>query len=96
MIESRRGRSGGHGLKIPASELSIADIIRIMDGPIALTPCASRTQFRACDDCVDISTFRLRHIMQRVRDAAAGVLKGCSLADSVHTPKLRATVAGSR
>lgn len=95
LIESRRGPSGGHRLKVPASELSAADIIRIMDGPIALTPCASRTQFRACDDCVDIRTCRLRHLMQQVRDAAAGVLEGCSLAELMHTPKLRA-LAGDR
>src|SRR5690242_8510165 len=95
LIESRRGPSGGHRLKIPAAELSVADIIRIMDGPIALTPCASRTQFRACDDCVDVRTCRLRHLMQRVRDAAAGVLEGCSLADLLHAPRLRSSVTGS-
>jgi Rrf2 family protein len=94
LIESRRGPSGGHKLKIPAAELSVAAIIRIMDGPIALTPCASRTQFRACDDCVDIRTCRLRHLMQRVRNAAADVLEGCSLADLMHTPGLRTSLAG--
>lgn len=94
LIESRRGPGGGHKLRIPAAELSVADIIRIMDGPIALTPCASRTQFRACDDCVDIRTCRLRHLMQRVRNAAADVLEGCSLADLMHTPGLRTSVDG--
>ncbi|MBV9758005.1 MAG: Rrf2 family transcriptional regulator [Alphaproteobacteria bacterium] len=91
-IESRRGPSGGHRLRIPAEELSAADIIRIMDGPIALTPCASRTQFRACDDCVDIRACRLRHLMQRVRDAAAGVLEGCSLAELMNVPTARTTL----
>lgn len=92
LIESRRGPSGGHRLKLPAAELTVADIIRIMDGPIALTPCASRTRFRACDDCADLKTCRLRHLMQRVRDAAVGVLEGCSLADLIHTPTLRSMV----
>lgn len=94
VIESRRGPSGGHKLKIPATELSVADIIRLMDGPIALTPCASRTQFRACENCVDFRTCRLRHLMQRVRNAAAEVLEGCSLADLMLAPPLRAAVAG--
>lgn len=92
LIDSRRGPNGGHRLAVPAGELSIAEILRIMDGPIALTPCASRTQYRACDDCVDVRTCRIRHLMQRVRDAAAGVLEGCSLADLMLTPKLRDTV----
>lgn len=95
LIDSRRGPTGGHKLRIPAGELSVADIIRIMDGPIALTPCASRTQFRACDDCVDIKTCRLRHLMQRVRNAAAGVLEGCSLADLMLAPGLRAETTES-
>jgi Rrf2 family protein len=94
-IESRRGPSGGHRLRIPAEELSAADIIRIMDGPIALTPCASRTQFRACDDCVDIRACRLRHLMQRVRDAAAGVLEGCSLADLMNVPTARSATGSA-
>lgn len=94
-IESRRGPSGGHRLRIPADELSAADIIRIMDGPIALTPCASRTQFRACDDCVDIRACRLRHLMQRVRDAAADVLEGCSLADLMNVPTTRGAIGSA-
>lgn len=89
VIESRRGAAGGHRLKVPAAELNVAGIIRLMDGPIALTPCASRTQFRACDDCVDIRSCRLRHLMQRVRDAAAGVLEGCSVADLLTMPRTR-------
>lgn len=88
LIESRRGPTGGHRLRVSPAELNVADIIRIMDGPIALTPCASRTQFRACDDCVDIRSCRLRHLMQRVRDAAANVLEGCSLADLRNAPTL--------
>jgi Rrf2 family protein len=90
-VESRRGPSGGHRLGVSPAELTIADIIRLIDGPLALTPCASRTQFRACDDCVDIRTCRLRHVMQRARDAAAGVLDSCSLAELVQAPKHQVT-----
>lgn len=89
LIESRRGPSGGHRLRIPPAELSVADIIRIMDGPLALTPCASRTQFRVCEDCVDIRTCRLKHLMQRVRNATANVLESCSLADLIVAPGIR-------
>jgi len=86
VIESRRGPAGGHRLGMPAAEITVADIIRVIDGPLALTPCASRTQFRACDDCIDVRTCRLRHVMLRARDAVAGVLEGCSLAELAHAP----------
>ena len=80
IIESRRGAQGGHRFLRDPAAVSVADIIRIVDGPLALTPCASRTRFRQCADCVDISECRLQPLMQQARDAVAGVLENCSLA----------------
>ena len=85
LLESRRGPGGGHRLRRRPDEIAIADIIRIVDGPLALTPCASRTQFQACSDCPDLDTCRMRSLMQRARDAVAAVLEDCSLADLVTT-----------
>jgi Rrf2 family protein len=81
LVESRRGPAGGHRLTAPPAGISVADVIRSIDGPLAMTPCASLSAFRACDDCVDIETCRLRHIMRQARDAAAAVLEQHSLAD---------------
>jgi Rrf2 family protein len=86
LIESRRGPSGGHRLRVPPAQLTVADIIRSIDGPLALTPCVSRTRFRACDDCPDLDTCRLRWVMQRARDAVADILEGCSIAELLTTP----------
>jgi Rrf2 family protein len=86
LIESRRGPGGGHRLRLPAQALTVADIIRSIDGPLALTPCASRTRFRACGDCPDLRTCRLRQMMQRARDAVAGVLEGCTIAELLAAP----------
>jgi Rrf2 family protein len=86
IVESRRGARGGHRLTRPPSEISVADIIRLVDGPLALTPCASRTRFRPCADCVAVETCRLQHLMLRARDAVADVLENCSLADLALLP----------
>jgi Rrf2 family protein len=80
VVESRRGSHGGHRLAHDPSAVSVADIIRMVDGPLALTPCASVTRFRQCTDCVDVESCRLRHLMRQARDAVAGVLENCSLA----------------
>jgi Rrf2 family protein len=48
IIESRRGAQGGHRLLRDPASVSVADVIRVLDGPLALTPCASRTRFRQC------------------------------------------------
>jgi Rrf2 family protein len=81
LVESRRGPAGGHRLVSSPANVSVADVIRSIDGPLAMTPCASATAFRACDDCSDFDTCRLRHIMRQARDAAAAVLEQHSLAD---------------
>jgi Rrf2 family protein len=81
LVESRRGSQGGHRLSRDPGAMSVADIIRAIDGPLALTPCASVTRFRPCTDCVDIDSCRLRHLMKDARDAVANVLENCSLAN---------------
>ena len=80
IVDSRRGRYGGHRLAHPPSRISVGDIIRVIDGPLAPTPCSSRTQYGACADCVDPVICALRPVLQEARDAIAGVLDGCNLA----------------
>jgi len=92
MVESRRGAAGGHRLALAPGELTVAEVVRLMDGPIALTPCASRLNFEACKDCVSVHTCRIRRIMQRARDAAAAVLEGCSISDMMQVPDLQERV----
>jgi Rrf2 family protein len=101
IIESRRGAQGGHRFLRDPATVSVADIIRILDGPLALTPCASRTRFRQCADCVDISECRLQPLMQEARDAVAEILENCSLAELARrqgpgTTRQRARATGSK
>lgn len=94
LVESRRGPAGGHRLSGRPATISAADVIRAIDGPLAMTPCASATAFRACDDCVVVDECRLQHLMRRARDAVAEVLEHCSLADLArdgHQELLRAS-----
>lgn len=88
ILQSRRGARGGYRFLRDPTSVSVADIIRILDGPLALTPCASRTRFHQCADCVDVSLCRLRPLMQQARDAVALVLESCPvsrLADAALT-----------
>lgn len=82
LVVSRRGKFGGYVLGRGAQEISFAEIIRLVDGPLALTPCVSRTAFRRCEDCRDLATCALREALLRARDATAAVLEGYSLADA--------------
>ncbi|MBI1687078.1 RrF2 family transcriptional regulator [Caulobacter hibisci] len=83
LVTSRRGKFGGYLLARPAAEINFAEIIRLVDGPLALAPCVSRTAFRRCEDCSDLVTCALREALLRARDATATVLEGYTLADAV-------------
>lgn len=78
-VQSRKGKDGGYRLARPASEIKIGHVVRVLDGPLAPIPCASRTQYQPCDDC-DEATCQIRHMMLEVRQAIAGVLDNRSLA----------------
>ena len=81
-VISTRGKSGGFHLARPAHLISFGDIIRTIEGPLALVPCVSRTAYRRCLDCHDEATCAIRHAMMRVRDDTARILDGTSLASA--------------
>ena len=60
-------------------EIKIGHVVRVLDGPLAPIPCASRTQYQRCEDC-DEATCQVRHMMLEVRQAIAEVLDNRSLA----------------
>lgn len=83
LLHSHRGKMGGYCLSRPAHLISLGDIIRVIEGPLALVPCVSRTAYRPCKDCRDETACAIRRAMARVRDETARILDGTSLADAV-------------
>lgn len=84
VVVSRRGKFGGYTLARDPAQISFAEVIRIIDGPLALAPCVSRLSFRKCDDCPDLATCSLREALLRARDATSEVLEGYSLAEAAN------------
>ena len=72
---------GGYRLARTPHLISLGEIIRVIEGPLALVPCVSRTAYRRCDDCVDEAECAIRRAMLVVRDDTARILDGTSLAD---------------
>ncbi|MGB8811633.1 MAG: Rrf2 family transcriptional regulator [Paracoccaceae bacterium] len=83
LVISKRGPTGGYVLARPAAMISFADILRCIDGPLALAPCASLTAFRPCPDCKSMETCEIRPILLAVRDTTSLLLEGISLAEAV-------------
>jgi Rrf2 family protein len=89
-LHSHRGKFGGYWLARPTHLVSLGEIIRVIEGPLALVPCVSRSAYRRCADCRDEATCAIRHAMARVRDETARILDGTSLADALAEERVAA------
>lgn len=82
-IGSRRGRSGGYLLIRDPREISLGDLLRRVDGPIAPLPCLSRQAYRRCDDCADEKACRLKRLFGQVFWSYLLLIESLSLHDLV-------------
>lgn len=83
LVVSTRGKQGGFHLARPPELISFGDVIRVIEGPLALVPCVSRTAYKRCKDCKDEISCEIRRAMTIVRDDTARILDGTSLAAAV-------------
>ena len=88
LVVGKRGPTGGYVLGRPPEAISFADILRCIDGPLALAPCASLSAYRPCADCKSVDSCEIRPILLAVRDTTSLLLEGTSLAEAVGGKKL--------
>jgi Rrf2 family protein len=79
VLQSKRGKGGGYSLRGKPNEVTVGQIIRALEGPLALIPCVSQTAYARCEECVDEATCGLRGAMKDVRDATARILDRTTL-----------------
>jgi len=92
LVQSKKGKGGGYMLARDASQISMGEIIRALDGPVAPIPCVSRTAYIKCSECQDERTCGIRLVMKDVRDAMCEILDGRSLAHVVGEVALAASI----
>src|ERR1700721_4189124 len=71
IVRSHRGRLGGYSLGRSAKDISFADVLRVTDGPLALSPCVSVMAYRKCDDVFEEQVCAIRKALLAARDATA-------------------------
>ena len=81
VLSSKKGKGGGYYLCKDPKDITVASLIRILDGPIALLPCVSLNFYKKCDDCTDEAVCELNHFMAKVRDNTLELLQNRSLHD---------------
>ena len=81
-VESKRGKDGGARLAKAPSEITIGEVVRLIDGRLAPIGCASETDYECCS-CPDEQHCGLRMLMIDVRNAIARILDKYTLLDVV-------------
>lgn len=83
LVVSKRGKNGGYALIRPPADVTIAQVVRVIDGPLAPLPCLSHIAYQRCDDCDDEAACAIRRVFARAHAATLAVLENTSLADAL-------------
>lgn len=80
-LGSRKGKGGGYYLIKEPSEIHMTQVIRVLEGPIAMLPCVSLNYYEKCEDCPDEESCSVHALMIQVRDSTLKILGENTLAD---------------
>jgi len=80
IVQSKKGKGGGYFLRRKPSEVTFGEVIRVLEGPLAMVPCVSQMAYAKCAECIDEQTCGVRLAMKDVRDATAEILDNTTLA----------------
>lgn len=82
ILDSKKGKRGGYFLLQAPKKTTLATVIRIVGGPIALMPCVSLNFYEKCEDC-DEATCAVNKVMAQTRDATLKILEKKTLNDLI-------------
>lgn len=80
VVDSKRGVAGGYRLSKPPEEISLAVVIRHIEGPLAPVSCVSEKFYARCS-CPDEAKCGIRNVMKEVRDAIVRILENVTVAE---------------
>jgi Rrf2 family protein len=79
IVESRRGVAGGYRLRRPPERITLAEVVRSIEGPLAPVSCVSERFYEKCS-CPSEATCGIRNVMKEVRDAIVRILEEVTVA----------------
>ena len=88
ILHSKKGKGGGYYLYKKPQDVNLIEIIRLMDGAIAMLPCVSLNYYEPCEECIDEKTCGIRYAFLGVRDETLRILSESTLEQIVRRQKL--------
>ncbi|MGD0412535.1 MAG: Rrf2 family transcriptional regulator [Verrucomicrobiota bacterium] len=79
-VESKRGMSGGYRLARPPEHITLASIVRHVEGAMAPVSCVSERFYERCT-CPDEARCPIRDVMMEAREAVVQIMERLTLAD---------------
>ncbi|MFZ1806318.1 MAG: Rrf2 family transcriptional regulator [Cyclobacteriaceae bacterium] len=79
ILQSKKGKGGGYYLLKKPEDVNLIEIIRLMDGAIAMLPCVSLNYYEPCDECKDEVVCSIRTAFVGVRDETLRILAESTL-----------------
>lgn len=95
LVESRRGRGGGYMLVAYPAEITVSQVLRIVDGPIAPLACISRTAYSRCKDCPDETHCTVRRLFAETYAATLARMEKTTLAVALADDSASERAAGA-
>jgi Rrf2 family protein len=80
ILDSKKGKGGGYFLKKSPDKIPVAQVIRLINGPIAMLPCVSLYFYERCKNCNE-KHCGLHEMMTEVRDATLNIVENRTLKD---------------
>ncbi|SEL80129.1 RrF2 family transcriptional regulator [Parapedobacter koreensis] len=87
ILYSKKGAGGGYNLNKAPEDIRLSQVMRLIDGPIALLPCVSLNFYRSCDECKSEEVCGIRDTFIDVRNAMLQILNDTSIADIIDKEK---------
>lgn len=82
ILDSKKGKGGGYFLFDAPKKTSLAEVMRIIEGPIAMLPCVSLNFYKKCNDCNE-KNCALKKVMAITRDVTLKILEKKTLEDLI-------------
>jgi Rrf2 family protein len=79
-VESKRGVHGGYRLARPPEHVTLASVVRHMEGAMAPVSCVSERFYERCT-CPDEARCAIRDVMKEAREAVVRIMERLTLAD---------------
>ena len=80
IVESKRGVAGGYRLSRPPEKITLAEVIRHIEGALAPVSCVSERFYEKCS-CPDEARCAIRSVMKEARDAVVKIVERVTVAE---------------